>query len=131
MTGDDDHGPPAPERWNHVFDLLSSDIRRVLVYNLVDVAHDTWLPLPDAAHSENQSLDRHALSVQLRHHHLPKLADRGHVRWRRDPFGAKQGPAFHEVGKPLDLVMGSVDELPAEMIRGCVYMERLVDNDWK
>lgn len=117
------------ERWNRLYEALSAEPRRMIIYSLLDEPQERRLPLPDAAESPNQPRDTKTLSIQLRHHHLPLLAEAGYVRWEHEPFVVQRGPQFEEPACIIGLVTDSIDELPASLIRNCKIFQDWVEND--
>lgn len=111
------------ERWDQVFTALSSDVRRTLLLSLADVPPDRRVLLPEAAASSLVATDREALTVELRQHHLPLLADCGYVEWTSEPFRAARGEAFEDVAVILETLLASASALPDELVMGCGRLE--------
>lgn len=117
------------ERWDQLYEALSAEPRRMIISSLLDEPEERRLPLPAAAESPNQPRDAETLCIQLRHHHLPLLADAGYVRWEPDPFVVQRGPRFEEPACIIGLVTDSIDELPRSLINNCKIFQDWVKND--
>ena len=117
------------DRWDRLYEALSAEPRRMIISSLLDVPEERRLPLPAAAESPNQPTDAETLCVQLRHHHLPLLAEAGYVRWEREPFVVQRGPRFEEPAVFIELVTDSIDELPTPLIDNCKIFQNRVKND--
>lgn len=115
----------AIDRWNQLHEALADESRRMVIYSLLDVPKERRLPLPEAALSPNISRNSKDLKIQLEHHHLPKLADAGYIRWERDPFCVQRGPRYEEVEIVFKQTIDSLDQLPKTLIRGCEVLEKL------
>lgn len=115
----------AIDRWNQLHEALADESRRMVIYSLLDVPKERRLPLPEAAQSPNISIDSKSLKIQLEHHHLPKLADAGYIRWERDPFCVQRGPRYEEVEIVFRQIINSLDQLPKTLICGCEILEKL------
>lgn len=117
------------ERWDQLFDVLSAEPRREIIKSLVDVPQERRLPLPGAAESPNQSMDAETFEVELRHHHLPKLAEQGYVRWDRERFCVQRGHNFAEPAFIMETVLESADEVPESLVANCKIIQKMVDDD--
>lgn len=111
-----------------MYDVLSVEPRREIVISLLNAPPDAWLPLPEAAESPNQSMDAETLAIKLRHHHLPKLADAGYVRWDSDPFRVQRGPDFAEPAFIVENVFDSLEEIPDSLAANCRVLGGLVED---
>lgn len=100
----------------------------MVLYSLMDVPKERRLRLPEAAMAPQTSLDDEQLSLHLQHHHLPKLADAGFIRWEREPFCVQRGPHFEEVETMFTLIRNSIDQFPRSLIDGCEIYEELYQN---
>ncbi|WP_135535213.1 hypothetical protein [Halostella pelagica] len=129
MTLDPSEEQDWAERWDQLYEALSAEPRRMIISSLLDEPQERRLPLPDVAESPNQPKDAEILSIQLRHHHLPLLAEAGYVRWEDEPFVVQRGPRFEEPAFIIELVTDSIDELPASLIRNCKIFQDRVKND--
>lgn len=119
-SGDD---TPVTDRWDRVLERLAAPPRRQVISSLLDAPPDHRLPLPDAAVDESVSADPEAVTVQLRHRHLPMLADVGYVEWDDDPFSVSRGPNFTEIGTVVEILQDAADRLPPGLIEGCPTFE--------
>lgn len=117
------------ERWDLLFDALSAEPRREIIKSLLDVPQERRLSLPEAAESPNQSIDAEAFQAELRHHHLPKLAEQGYVRWDRERFCVQRGHNFEELAFIVENVLESVDEVPESLVTNCKIIQKLVDDE--
>jgi len=117
------------ERWDQMFNVLSAEPRREIINSLLDVPLERRLPLPEAAESPNQSMSSEALAVKLRHHHLPKLAGAGYIRWESDPFCVQRGPHFAEPAFIVENVFESMNEIPDSLVKNCQVIQELVSDD--
>ena len=111
------------ERWDRVFEALSARPRRRVVSALVDVPDERRVLLPDAIQPATLDRDRERLRVELRHRHLPMLADAGYVRWDEKRLTVQCGPEFAEVGAVWERLVDSTDQLPPELVDGCPVLE--------
>lgn len=50
--------------------------------------------------------------LDLRHRHLPKLADYGFVTWNRETNEVAEGPRFEEIRPVVDILRARTHELP-------------------
>lgn len=117
------------ERWDELFDALAAEPRRMVMVSLLNAPPERRLPLPEAAASPNQSMDRETLAIRLRHHHLPKLANLGYVCWERDPFIVQRGPRFEDPALILELVAESLDGIPKGLVNNCKILQELAEDD--
>ena len=117
------------ERWNQVFEALCAEPRREIINSLLDEPRDGRVALPGAAASPNQSIDSETLAIELRHLHLPKLAELSYVRWEREPFCVQRGSNFAEPAFMIENVFESVDEIPQSLVDNCKIIQRMRDND--
>ena len=117
------------DRWDQLFDVLSAEPRREIIISLLDEPQERRLPLPEAAESPNQSMDSETLALKLHHHHLPKLANAGYVRWEHDPFCVQRGPNFAEPAFIVENVLESRDEIPDSLMNNCKVLQKMADDD--
>lgn len=115
------------DRWDQLYDVLAAEPRREILRSLTHVPKDRRLPLPDAASSPNQSMDAETLNIELRHHHLPKLADAGYVRWESEPFCVQRGPRFEEPAFVVNTLLDSIDEIPRTLVDNCVVLSEMTE----
>ncbi|MFC3478274.1 hypothetical protein [Halobacterium litoreum] len=115
------------ERWDRLYDALAAEPRREVLRSLTNVPEERRLPLPDAATSPNQSIDTETLRIDLRHHHLPKLADVGYVRWESEPFCVQRGPRFEEPAFVVNTLLDAVDEIPPGLVDNCRILQEMTE----
>lgn len=115
--------PSVHERWNRAFEALSARPRRRVVASLVDVPAERRVPLPDAIQPSTLAMDREQLRLELRHYHLPVLADAGYVLWDPDRLTVQRGPQFAEVATFWTTLVDSTDRFPPELVEGCPVLE--------
>ncbi|WP_049929131.1 hypothetical protein [Halopiger goleimassiliensis] len=121
----------AIRRWNRVFEVLAVDPRRQLVDALMDVPDGGAVQLPDAAANPDLERDPDRLRLELRHQHLPMLADADYVEWQHRPFSASRGPQFAELEAVMCGLYATADDLPDRLVRGCHPFEREFDgSEW-
>lgn len=113
------------DRWDQLYEALAAEHRRMILYSLMDIPKERQLPLPEAARSSNLSIDPDELRIQLQHHHLPKLAEFGYVRWEQDPFCVQRGHAYEEVEAVFSVIVESLDQYPMSLINGCERFEEM------
>lgn len=106
------------DRWDRILRQLSAEPRRLVLTALLDAPPDSSLAVPDDIVPAGSSHDEAELSVQLRHCHLPALADAGYVVYEDDPLTVSRGPHFREVSAPLELARRATTELPADLVDG-------------
>lgn len=97
----------------------------MILYSLRDVPDERRIPLPEAAMTPESSWDPEKASIRLQHHHLPKLADAGYIRWERNPFCVQRGPRFAEAEVLFTLIHESIGRIPESLITGCEVYEEL------
>ena len=73
-------------------------------------------------------MDSETLSIKLRHHHLPLLAEAEYVHWEDEPFVVQRGPRFEEPAYIIEMVTKSVAELPTPLINNCKIFQGWVEN---
>ncbi|WP_227376839.1 DUF7344 domain-containing protein [Haladaptatus halobius] len=54
------------------------------------------------------------LKTQLHHVHLPKMADKGYIKWHPITETIRRGPNFADIAPLLKLMDDHEDELPAD-----------------
>jgi len=118
------NGKRVIDRWNVVFEALSAEPRRQLVVSLLDATPSASVPLPESAVNPNVPPDPEELRRELRHRHLPKLADLEFVAWEQDPLVASRGPRFDEAAVVFEALQTNATELPDSLVVGCQRLER-------
>ncbi len=112
-------GERVIERWDRAFGAVSAEPRRQVVVSLMDVPADRSVELPAAATSPTVPANPDRLRIELRHRHLPMLAEAGYVRWEEQPFTARRGPRFEEVSAIMAALHAYADRLPDRLVDGC------------
>ena len=114
------------ETVNHLFDALTDGTRRQIVRFLRERSgsvSEATLAEGLAGESDDQHADDDSAStvrqlrVELRHVHLPKLAESGLVIWddQSDSVTLSQHPAYDTTGLPDLLTAGEHDSLPSAL----------------
>jgi hypothetical protein len=125
MSAEERTGPEQlVEGWNQLFRALAAEPRRQIVGSLIEAPAERHLELPQAANPPFDRRDPAALSVQLRHVHLPRLAEGGYVRWEGDPLSVWQGPTFEEVAAVFRALYDHAEELPNRLVNNCRRLEK-------
>lgn len=99
-------------RWDRVFKALAAEPRRQLVAALRDAPADEAVPLPEAAMNPAVRSDPERLGLELRHRHLPLLADADYVEWQSTPFRVSRGARFAEVRAVFDGLAANAAVIP-------------------
>lgn len=95
--------------------ITLADIRRrKLLLELLE--RDPGGDSPVAVADTGRETDAAERRMQMRHVHLPKLADRGFVTWNERTHEATRGPKFDEIEPLLELLAAHEDELPSDWI---------------
>lgn len=118
-----ENGERVSENWDTVFKALSSEPRRQLVISLLDASPDQSVSLPKSAVMPNVPPDPETLRQELRHCHLPMLADMGFITWETDPLVASRGPRFDVVGVVFDALQSEAINIPDSLVIGCQRLE--------
>ncbi|SDR01536.1 hypothetical protein [Natronobacterium texcoconense] len=119
-----ENGQRVIEKWDSVFEAVSAEPRRQLVFSLLDAPPNQSVPLPESAANPNVPIDADRLRQELYHRHLPMLADMGFIEWEREPLSASRGPNFEEVGIVFDALHSAVGDIPDSLVVGCQRLER-------
>ncbi|MFC4247326.1 hypothetical protein ACFOZ7_09995 [Natribaculum luteum] len=117
-------GKRVIRRWNRAFSAVSTEPRRQLIVALLDAPADDTVLLPGSAMNPNDPRDLETLRRELRHTHLPMLADAGFVEWDTDPLVASRGPRFDEVAVIFEALHENATSLPDQLVSGCRRLER-------
>lgn len=109
MTGDSG----TPHSLDRIFDALAHTYRRRILLFMSERSprHLDGATLEDVATREEAV---ESSTVELRHVHLPKLADAGYIEWDRDEQTVRPGPNFETVASVVQLVDDHRDDLPGE-----------------
>jgi len=94
-----------------------------MIVALLEAPAGRELPLPEAANPSYLLMDPEDLYLELRHTHLPLLAESGYVRWDDDPLVVRRGPSFDEVAVVFESLQSSAERLPDQLVRGCQRLE--------
>ncbi|QZY00300.1 DUF7344 domain-containing protein [Halobaculum rubrum] len=99
----------SAETYDTWFELLADEPRRRLLFELADRSpSEGAVSVPDDIAGPEEDID--ALSLHLRHVHLPKLADSNVIDWNRDAGTVSCGPAYDRV-RPLLRSVRSLDDI--------------------
>lgn len=94
------------------FDALSHVARRHLLVALLGENPQTTIPKTDGS-GDDESFERR---VAMRHSHLPRLEDRGFIRWDQENSRATKGPQFETIEPLLTLLDDHRDGLPGNRL---------------
>lgn len=107
----EDDGRTRPSLDVHLDTIAHVERRRLLVALMerqggeeTPVTFDEWW----------DDADSRETMAAMRHNHLPKLADRGVIRWDPERRRVRKGPRFGEVAPLVALLSSYRDELPSE-----------------
>ncbi|WP_247001317.1 DUF7344 domain-containing protein [Halosolutus gelatinilyticus] len=102
---------------NDVFNILADDYRRCTLIALLEetdrreeTSRTANRHLPDDVALGEAGRDKRIL--ELRHCHLPMLADSELIAWDRDANEIARGPRFDEAKPLLELLADHSDDLP-------------------
>lgn len=99
---------------DEMFIAVSNIHRRRLLVRLKEQdpqeAHE--IHTPDDVQTGEEDLDR--FLMKMFHLHLPKLEDRGFIRWDNEKETVAKGPRFDEIRPLLELLDNHADELPSD-----------------
>lgn len=115
--------------WDQLYETLAAQPRRMIIFSLMKEPGERWLPLPEAAQSFDQPKSSENFCIQLRHHHLPKLADAGYVRWESNPFCVRRGPHFEEPALVIAKMTENGTEYPRRLREECVVIGEVGKSD--
>lgn len=116
-------GRAVIDRWDRVFSALAAEPRRQLIVALNDIPPENNVLLPEAAMSPTVPPQRDQITLELKHHHLPMLAEHGYVEWTETPFRASRGPNFDDVGIVFDALHDRAQLMPDRLVTGCKRLE--------
>lgn len=121
MGKDEDPGRTGIyDRWDQFMSLLSAQPRRQIIASLIEAPDGARLSLPDAAINPDISINREQYEIDLRHRHLPLLAEADYVRWRSDPFQVWRGLRFEEPAGVMRALVSADDHLPPPLRTDCI-----------
>lgn len=101
---------------NDMLNIVANDYRRCTLIALLERTSGTegTTPLPDNVAIDGS--DHDARLVELRHCHLPMLADSDLIEWDRNRNEIVRGERFGDVEPLLELLLTHRDELPEEWL---------------
>lgn len=101
---------------NDMLRILANDYRRCTLIALSEgtPAEDRSVRLPDNVAITGSG--RNEQTLELRHCHLPMLADSDLVEWNREHNEITKGARFDDVEPLLELLVTHRDELPDEWL---------------
>lgn len=111
------------QMWADIFKILGSSTRREIIAALVENPPDSAVSLPEAANSPECRREPDSLSVELVHNHLPLMAEKGYIEWQKEPFCARRGPQFDDVGEVITAIQ-THDQIPQHLTERCYFLER-------
>jgi hypothetical protein len=113
MTGGDH---VADSGLDSMLDALSNRYRRRLLVAMLEhnPQDDDDPQVPDDVTYQDENLEE--LMREMRHTHLPKLADAGFIDWNRETNALRKGPKFEEIRPLLELMENHADELPDDWL---------------
>lgn len=88
--------------------------RRKLLVSLLD--HNPQDDSPAVITDPETDPDSIERIIQMKHVHLPKLADKGLIEWNRQRNEVVKGPNFDEIRPLLELLDDHQDELPDDWL---------------
>lgn len=100
-----------------VFEALAKESRRKLLFALWAENpndHDRFDPL--TLLEVGKPPDDDVTEIALHHHHLPKLADIGVLRWEPESGKISTGPQWDDIALLLELLDDHRTELPDELV---------------
>jgi hypothetical protein len=97
-------------------DALANKYRRRVLVALLEhnPQDDDDRQIPEGGSLESDELDQ--LLLQMRHTHLPKLAESGFIEWDQETNTIRQGPQFTEIRPLLELLQNHANELPDDWL---------------
>ncbi|OVE82808.1 hypothetical protein [Natronolimnobius baerhuensis] len=117
------NGEQVIEKWDTVFNALSSEPRRQLIVSLLDAGPNQSVPLPESAIMPNVPPNPKELRQELYHVHLPMLADMEFITWESEPLVASCGPRFDEVAVVIEALHAEASRIPDSLVIGCQRLE--------
>jgi uncharacterized protein YajQ (UPF0234 family) len=101
------------DRLESLFDVLRSRERRRIVTTLLDTELEAGGSVPVRA-LVPAGVDAESFRVQLRHCHLPRLADGGYIEWDREAGRVRAGAAYDDLATVVELLREHDARLPGE-----------------
>lgn len=102
-------------RWDRVFKALAAEPRRQLIAAIAGAPEGEAVALPEAAMNPDVRSDPERLELELRHRHLPLLADADYVEWQSAPFRASRGSRFAEVEAVIEALTANANAIPGHL----------------
>ncbi len=118
-----DNAVSVRDAWNDIYEALSADPRRQLLHSLMNADPGGSVPLPESAANPMAPPDPERLRMELKHIHLPKLADCEFVVWDDGPLQASRGPEFEQIDAVLSAIFSSAEDFPDSIVVGCHQLE--------
>ena len=119
-----ENGTDVIERWDRVFGAVAAEPRRQLIVSLLDREPNRSVPLPESAVNPNVPVASEQLEQELKHCHLPLLANSGYIEWESDPLVASRGSRFEEVAVVFEALHTFAVDVPDQLVLGCQRLER-------
>ena len=95
-----------------VLELLAEEHRRRLLVNLLEHNPQDVEDIDLVAGISLADEELAQFRIQMKHTHLPKLADAGVIDWDREAGVVRKGPEFDELRPLLELLRDNADALP-------------------
>lgn len=99
------------QRSAEVYGSLSHSYRREILTELYRREHSEGFPIP-VDELVKEDLGPRGISLELYHHHLPRLADAGFIRWDKEVNVVRRGPRFDDAASIIELMVDDREELP-------------------
>lgn len=94
--------------------VIAHEARRRLLISLLDAHSGATTPI--AITDWMDGTDATVPKTAMIHTHLPKLEDRGFIRWDREGHLVTRGPQFREIEPLLTILYEHRDDLPDEWL---------------
>ncbi|WP_415379679.1 ArsR family transcriptional regulator [Halosimplex sp. TS25] len=100
--------------FDEMVDALADVQRRTLLVALLE--HNPQADRPVVVGDGGTEAIEVKQLIQMKHVHLPKLAEYGFIDWDEDAHEVAKGPNFDEIRPLLELLDDHADELPADWL---------------
>ncbi|QUJ73793.1 hypothetical protein [Haloarcula marismortui] len=97
--------------WERLFDCLRAETRRRLLVALLECDPQEHVVASDALQPTDR--DPSEIHIELKHIHLPKLADAGYITRGSDPYVISRGPRFDAVESVLEALRNNHEDIPS------------------